>query len=280
MNQSSTVSLSISIVLFNSCLDRLSKTLETTLSAINVAQREKVLADFSIRLIDNSIDSEYAVKVQAIISRLESSGNERIEFEINKKNNGFGSAHNQAIRDARSDAHLILNPDVELQEFALYYGMLTLLSEIDVAAVSPNAISTSGAKLFLCKRHPSLLVLCLRAFAREPIMKIFQSRLYDYEMRDAVSANRNTAVPLASGCFMLCATHILQSIDGFDQKFFMYFEDFDLSLRLNKMGSIVMDPRVQIVHHGGSTAKKGLWHFWLFVRSGIRFFNTHGWRLI
>ena len=280
MTQFSTVSLSISIVLFNSRLDYLSKTLETTLSAIKFAQTKGALGDVSIRLIDNSINPQYSTKVQEIINCLDSNQIRLVEFEKNQENNGFGAAHNQAIRDTRSDAHLILNPDVEVQEFALYYGVLTLVSKINISAVTPNAISTSGDKLFLCKRHPSLLVLFLRAFAPASIMKIFQSRLHDYEIRDLVMANSKISVPLASGCFMLCKTSILQSIEGFDPKFFMYFEDFDLSLRINEMGSIVMDPRVQIVHHGGSAAKKGLWHFWLFVRSSIRFFNTHGWRFI
>ena len=280
MTQLSTVCLSVSIVLFNSRLDQLSKTLETTLSAIKIARREKVLGEVSLRLIDNSINLDYAAKVQALISHLDSSELVSIEIEQNQKNNGFGAAHNQAIKDVGSDVHLILNPDVELQEFSLYYGILTLVSEDNVSLVSPSAVSTSGDKLFLCKRYPSLLLLSLRAFSSESITKRFKSRLDNYEMRDVVSMNKKTSVPLASGCFMLCKTEILQSIGGFNQEFFMYFEDFDLSLRLKKMGSIVIDPRVKIVHHGGSAAKKGLWHFWLFVRSSIRFFNTHGWRFI
>ena len=280
MTQFSTVNLSISIVLFNSRLDYVSKTLETTLSAIKFAQKNKVLGDVSIRLIDNSLNPQYSASVQEILNRLESDQIRLVEFEKNQENNGFGAAHNQAIRDATSDAHLILNPDVELQELSLYYAVLTLVSKINISAVSPNAVSNSGDKLFLCKQHPSLLVLFLRAFAPPSVLKIFQSRLHDYEMRDIVTANSKISVPLASGCFMLCKTSILQSIEGFDPKFFMYFEDFDLSLRINKMGSIVMDPRVQIVHHGGRAGKKGLWHFWLFVRSSIRFFNIHGWRFI
>ena len=72
VTQFSTVNLSISIVLFNSRLDYVSKTLETTLSAIKFAQTNKVLGDVSIRLIDNSLNPQYSARVQEILNRLES----------------------------------------------------------------------------------------------------------------------------------------------------------------------------------------------------------------
>ena len=128
VTQLSTVSLSVSIVLFNSRLDYLSKTLETTLSAIKFAQTKGALGDVSIRLIDNSINPQYSTKVQEIINCFDSNQVRLVDFEKNQENNGFGAAHNQAISEARSDAHLILNPDVEVEEFAIYYGCLLYTS--------------------------------------------------------------------------------------------------------------------------------------------------------
>ena len=77
---------------------------------------------------------------------------------------------------------------------------------------------------------------------------------------------------------MLCRSDALQAVGGFDQRYFLHFEDLDLSLRMHAKGRVVSDPGVTLIHHGGHSAKKGLHHILLFARSAFRFFNTHGWR--
>jgi GT2 family glycosyltransferase len=79
---------------------------------------------------------------------------------------------------------------------------------------------------------------------------------------------------------MLMRTGALRAVGGFSEDFFLYFEDFDLSLRLARQGRLVFDPVVRIVHHGGYAASKGHLHLKYFIRSGILFFNRHGWRFL
>ena len=97
-------------------------------------------------------------------------------------------------------------------------------------------------------------------------------------MRDLSEANLTERILLISGCFMLVDTKVLQEVGGFDERYFLYFEDFDLSLRIGILGGLVHSPNVRITHEGGNTAKKGAIHIWYFIKSGIRFFNKHGWR--
>ena len=78
---------------------------------------------------------------------------------------------------------------------------------------------------------------------------------------------------------MFCKTAILQQVGGFMDRYFLYFEDYDLSMRLHELGEIAYTPDVRIVHYGGNAAKKGIQHIFLFVRSAITFFNQHGWKL-
>jgi GT2 family glycosyltransferase len=59
----------------------------------------------------------------------------------------------------------------------------------------------------------------------------------------------------------------------------MYFEDFDLSLRLGRIADIAYVPQVHITHSGGGAAKKGWTHRRLFMRSALTFFRDHGWKL-
>ena len=85
-------------------------------------------------------------------------------------------------------------------------------------------------------------------------------------------------VPIVSGCFMFFRRDVLDAVGGFSPDYFLYFEDFDLSLRVSKVARIAYVPAVRIVHHGGDAARKGLKHIWMFTRSAVTFFNTHGWR--
>ena len=79
---------------------------------------------------------------------------------------------------------------------------------------------------------------------------------------------------------MLAPTGALLGVGGFNERYFLYFEDFDLSIRLRGEGRLLFEPAMQIVHHGGYAARKGFRHVGYFICSGIRFFNDHGWRWI
>ncbi|NJR72189.1 MAG: hypothetical protein HC782_03800 [Gammaproteobacteria bacterium] len=82
-----------------------------------------------------------------------------------------------------------------------------------------------------------------------------------------------------SGCCMLMRGEVWQRVGGFDEKFFLYFEDFDLSKRIAAIAEIHRLPSFQIIHGGGNASNKGLKHIRFFVQSAWRFFNKHGWRL-
>ena len=148
-----------------------------------------------------------------------------------------------------------------------------------LALVSPAAVN-SGERQYLCKRYPSVLILLLRGFIPAALRAPFARKLAAYEMRDLPQDRPSTNIPITSGCCMLCRGHPLREIGGFDERFFLYFEDFDLSLRLGRLGKLVHVPAMRINHDGGNAAGKGLRHIGMFVRSALRFFNQHGWKWI
>ena len=99
-------------------------------------------------------------------------------------------------------------------------------------------------------------------------------------MRYETSSGPRNDISISSGCFMMCRTSALYEVSGFDQNYFLYFEDFDLSLRIRRVGEIAYVPNVRIVHRGGKTANKGITHILMFCRSAVRFFKTYGWKWI
>jgi GT2 family glycosyltransferase len=97
-------------------------------------------------------------------------------------------------------------------------------------------------------------------------------------MRDRDQYMVQLDIPLASGCFMFFRRPVLGRLGGFSERFFLYFEDYDLSMRTHRYGDIVYVPAVRIVHFGGNTARKGIRHIILFIRSAVTFFNLYGWK--
>ncbi len=192
-------------------------------------------------------------------------------------NPGYGAAHNLVIRESEAEFHLLLNPDVEFEPDALHAGLGYLVSNPAAVLVSPAA-SNGGGRQYLCKRYPSVLTLLLRGFAPAFLQAPFARKLAVYEMRDLPDDRPSTGIPIASGCCMLCRGRPLRETGGFDERFFLYFEDFDLSLRLGRLGELAHVPAMRIRHAGGNAAGKGLGHIGMFVRSAWRFFNLHGWR--
>jgi len=80
------------------------------------------------------------------------------------------------------------------------------------------------------------------------------------------------------GAFVLARRDAIDRTGGFDPRFFLYFEDFDWSVRLNQVARNAFVPSVSIVHHGGGAARKGWRHVARFIGSGFRFYTKHGWR--
>ena len=195
-------------------------------------------------------------------------------------NLGFGRAQNFAIAAAHSRYHLIMNPDVEMAPDALLNAVAFMEQHRDVVALSPHAEDGEGQNAYLCKRYPALLDLALRGFAPRAMKQRFRERLWVYENRALVEGKQPAAVDLISGCFMFCRTDALQRAGGFNPAFFLYFEDFSLSIELRKFGKLMYYPASRIVHYGGHAGKKGLRHVVHFVTSAFRFYNQYGWKLL
>ena len=232
----------------------------------------------SVYLIDNSELSE--LSLADFEDYQQQAGQLGVELRLlhGHGNVGYGAAHNLIINNLDTGFHLMLNPDVVLDKLFLSEGVNYLIDHDDVALAVPMASHENGDRQFLCKRYPSVLTLFVRGFLPRNSHRLFTKRLARYEMHDLHAEQINDAIPIASGCCMLTRSSALTAINGFDARYFLYFEDFDLSLRIRQQGRIAYLPTMKIVHGGGYAARKGYSHVSMFVHSAIRFFATHGWR--
>lgn len=255
-------------------------TLRSLLAAAQVARNGGWLDRMTIDLIHNSESDAAFTSLIDVITREAVAQDVRFRLFEGHGNIGYGRGHNLSILQVSSDYHLVLNPDVTLSAESLVQGLQYLQQTPHVVALSPAVSDGEGNKQYVCKRFPSVLDFLLRGFAPEFIRRLFTKRLSRYEMRELSEQSASTDIPIISGCFMLFRTSVLRGVQGFDERYFLYFEDFDLSLRVHARGALAYLPAMHITHLGGHSARKGLGHIRMFARSGVRFYNTHGWKLL
>ncbi|MEX3581554.1 MAG: glycosyltransferase [Burkholderia sp.] len=196
-------------------------------------------------------------------------------------NVGYGRGHNLAIERAASRYHLVLNPDIDLDADALAAALAFLDAHPDVGLLSPRVDDENGHIQYLCRRYPALLDLFVRGFLPASLRRFFARRLARYEMRDRITASEVLwDPPIMSGCFMLFRTDLLKRLHGFDPRYFLYFEDYDISLRARKLAHLAYVPSVRVIHHGGGASRKGFAHIRMFVTSAFKFYGRFGWRCL
>ena len=143
----------------------------------------------------------------------------------------------------------------------------------EIAMLSPSSTKPNGEKEYLCKNYPKSFDLLLRGFAPGGMKRFFSEKLNRYEMRGTTENEVVMDIPLASGCFMFFRRAALVRTGGFSEDYFMYFEDFDLSLRIGKIAYV---PTVRITHFGGGASRKGWRHVRMFAASAFKFYRRNG----
>ncbi|RAR60624.1 hypothetical protein C7401_109147 [Paraburkholderia unamae] len=263
----------MSVVAYRPDVHQLLNTLQSLRIAV-LAGRQSRQVDASLYLVDNGALPD----LTSILHELEGDGVTCVTIS-GHGNVGYGRGHNLAIGRTTADYHLVLNPDIDLAPDSLAQALEFLDKHPNAGLLSPQIGDDQQDLQFLCRRYPTVLDLFLRGFVPAGFQRPFSERLDRYEMRDVI--NKSEVVwdpPLVSGCFMLFRTEVLKRIGGFDPRYFLYFEDYDLSIRTRDVARIAYMPAVRVLHHGGGAARKGWPHIRMFVTSAVKFFNRFGWK--
>jgi GT2 family glycosyltransferase len=193
------------------------------------------------------------------------------------KNIGFGPGHNVAIRKSIHQAHyhLVLDPDVYFgpEVIPLLYRFME--EEKEIGLVMPKVLYPDGSLQRLCKLLPTPYTLIMRRFLKflTPLVKRVNRR---YELQFA-DYNKMMDVPFLSGCFMFFRNEALQKVGLFDERFFLYTEDIDLSRRVHQQYRTVYYPHTFIYHFFGKAPYKNIKALIVNIRSAVAYFNKWGW---
>ena len=172
--------IKISIVLYHSDIDLFLKTITSLQTSLNKAFDEKLLEKAYLCIIDNGQD-----KIDKSIVKNNIDNTKYLEWEIiyNKNNIGFGQGHNMAIKSHNELYHLILNPDVFIEENAITEAISFMQQNQEVGILTPKTFSSSGERQYLCKSYPAVFDLLIRGFAPKIVRKLFKKRLRQYKLQ-------------------------------------------------------------------------------------------------
>lgn len=255
--------ISLSVVTYNNGL-LISKCIQSLLAYANNA--DIVVVDNTSQ--DNTIDILHPY-----------SKNKRIDLIQNEVNLGFGGGHNVAIRKVDSDYHVLCNPDIVINKQTIPLLANYMEQHPDIGILCPKLTNADGSLQPNNHRHPTILDLALRRLAPAWLKARLQQRMDAYLMLDA-GYEAVCDVPFVSGAFMFCRTDVLKQVGGFDERYFLYFEDADLCRKIQAAGyRTVYYPQASVIHQWERAAYKSWRMTWVMLVSAIKYFNKWGYRL-
>ena len=203
--------------------------------------------------------------------------NDRIIYIFNNYNLGFGKAHNIALDKAyslNSKYHIFLNPDIYFIPNIIDEIIKKIESDRSIGLISPKILYPNNETQFLCKLLPTPIDLIIRRFitidsVRKKITNKYELRFFDY--------SKEIEPPTVSGCFMFIKTSIIRKVGGFDERFFMYLEDVDLSRRIAEVSKVLFYPEVTVIHEYEKGSYKNKILLYYHIKSAIQYFNKWGW---
>ena len=238
----------------------LEQTLKSVLDALQGLQAEVLVVD------NNSGDDSIA------LSRSEFP---QVRFIQNNDNVGFARANNQAIAQARGTYTLILNPDTVVTARALRACVGHMERNPRCGGIGVRMVDGDGNFLPESKRaFPTPWVSFCKIFG---LSKLFpRSRWFaKYHLR-YLDDRQPHAVDILAGAFLFCRTALLQQLNGFDEDFFMYGEDIDLSYRITQAGYQNWYLPEEIIHYKGeSTHKDSMRYVRVFYDAMLIFYRKH-----
>ena len=246
-----------SIVTYNN-ISTIAKTLETLFG-------ETKDIDFKLYVLDNGSSDgtpEYIEKNYPDVTVIRSG-----------KNVGFGAGHNIIINQVDSKYHAVINPDIVLTQNAVKKMADYMDGNPEIGLLSPRICFPDGRDQILGKRNPHLKYLVASRLRGDEPSKL----LKEYAMLDC-DLSKPTEIENATGCFMFIRTDVLKSIGGFDDGFFMYFEDADLARRINEVSKCVYYPDAVVNHVWGRDSKRNFKLMLVHINSMLRYFRK--WKTI
>lgn len=264
MNKNRTQPILISIVTANS--SKIFLTLDNLIETIGDDPAIEIL------IFDNHSNPEYKQRLEEYQSY------PYINIHFDQENNGFGYGHNKNLLTSQREYGVIFNPDILVDEKTIISLVKTLKEHPECAMLAPKILNDDQTTQYLIRENLTIFDYVLRFIPFKFVKRVFQKRLRKFECRD-LSDTQESYVRMISGSFMVVDIKKFQQVAGFDERYFMYFEDNDLCLTFEEHDEkLLYTPLESVVHLYGKGAHRNFKLFRVFLSSMYKFFHKWGWQ--
>ena len=199
-----------------------------------------------------------------------------VKLIANEENVGFAKANNQAVELSTGKYILYLNPDTIVPEDCFEKCIAYMDAHEKVGALGCRLIDGKGIFLPESKRgFPTAQAAFFKISGLSSIFK--KSTFFNQYHLGFLSEHETNEVDVLVGCFMFCRKTVIDEVGSFDEEYFMYGEDIDLSYKIKQAGfSNVYFPETTVIHYKGESTKKGsLNYVKMFYQAMIIFAKKH-----
>jgi N-acetylglucosaminyl-diphospho-decaprenol L-rhamnosyltransferase len=263
MNQDTSTSsrrgLSIVIVNWNT-----GDLLRECLTSISTARLPLGWALERIVVVDNASSDDSVERIEPIPLPL--------EIVRNQVNRGFGAACNQGAQCGNSELLLFLNPDTRLLEESLVEPIQALTEAASPPGiVGVQLLDAEGNISVSCARFPRATHFVVAALGIDRIWPRLAHLMVDWDHRDTRTVDQ------VMGAFFMTRRNLFETLGGFDERFFVYFEEVDFALRAQRLGwTSLFLSGTQAYHIGGGSSSKVRDRRLMYqLRSRVLYANKH-----
>ncbi|OGJ51321.1 hypothetical protein A2307_00590 [Candidatus Peregrinibacteria bacterium RIFOXYB2_FULL_33_20] len=238
---------------------------------VEALQKSVIDFDYEIIFVDNASSDEsieYLRKAHL---------NRDIKLIESDRNLGYGQANNLAVKHAKGDFILICNPDIFVNQDSLQKLVDYLKKHEEIGILAPKLMYHNGHIQESCRRFMTFTDVIIKRTPLKYLPK-FKKKLSKYLMHD-FNHNKIQNVDLVTGACFLMQKKVYNELKGFDPRYFLFMEDFDLCQRVHKAGyKVVYYPEVSVLHFHKRLSGDGFFTlltkkvFWLHVSSAIKYF--------
>lgn len=184
-----------------------------------------------------------------------------VKIVKNSTPKGFGANHNQAFKRAMGDYFCILNPDIRMDSNP-FETLTNALKSMRAGVVAPLVLGPSGHMEDSARFFPTPGKILDKVMGRP-------------SGSDYLVGDKCISVDWVGGMFMLYSSSVFQALNGFDERYFLYYEDVDICARMNlKDLPVVLCPGTRVVHHAQRSSHRNMKYLRWHLTSMLRFFSS------
>lgn len=191
------------------------------------------------------------------------------------ENVGFGKGHNAVLPELSSDYHFVVNPDITLEDDAVSRLCAWMDAHPDVVMATPRLTFPDGAEQYTAKRRPTAMAILSRQLPL-PFLKGIERH---YLMLDE-DLTKPQEIDFCTGCFFVMRTEVFRKMGGFDESYFVYVEDADITREAQKYGKVMYVPDAHVCHAWHRDARRRWKNFWLQIRSMLHYWRKWGFEFV